>query len=509
MTVNSMEQPVLRSMSKEGIAFFTSVCVAATIFVLLYFETLSEIVAMWGTYRGSHGPVILAISLYMIWLNGDKLKQIPSAPHYLLGIVVTMFGCFLLAAGRVGSVLLLQYLSLVVSLWGLILLIGGDRFFGILWYPVGYLGFMFPIFSEVLDKFSIYLQTTAAWIAATIMSVAGIAVYQHGHVLDLPMITLDVAKECNGVNHIMALVSLAIPLAYWSQQTWIKRAILIALAFPIGVIANGLRVSVIGLYAYYQPGDPVHGPYDLFYVSFIFFFGMGALIGLSRLLRSKEPRGDEGKLCEASTLSYRTQSLLRQGVAFAVAISILLSTWMYVVMFKPEVVALAQPIETFPYEINRWKGQDLADKESMFGEFLADIELQRVYFDKEGGQFKLYIGYFPVQSQDKEVVHYRFDSLQENAKPFSLRADGSVTIKMTSGRESSEERTACFWYVIHDAVITDRYAAKLATISGALLHRKTNAAIVVIEFPGEEFDQSDIAVVEGLFPVIQSHLRTG
>ena len=51
-----MEQPVLRSLSKEDIAFFTLACMAATIFVLLYFETLSEIVVMWGTYRGITWP---------------------------------------------------------------------------------------------------------------------------------------------------------------------------------------------------------------------------------------------------------------------------------------------------------------------------------------------------------------------------------------------------------------------------------------------------------------------
>ena len=510
MAVKSSEQPVLRSLTKEDIAFFALACLAAAIFVLLYWETFSEIAVMWGTYQGAHGPVILAISLYMIWIKRELLKQIPPAPLYLSGIAVTIFGCFLLAAGRVGSVLLLQYLSMVVSLWGLILLIGGGKYFGILWCPVGYLIFMFPIFSEILDAFSIYLQTAAAWMASTIMSLAGVEVYRHGHLLDLPTITLDVARECNGVNHIMALVSLAIPLAYWTQPTWMKRGILIGLAFPIGVIANGLRVSIIGIYAYYLPGGPAHGPYDLFYVSFIFFFGTGALVVLSQVLCGKEICGHESKLSEPSA-SRSLQSLLKRGVAFAVASGILLSTWLYLVTFNPEVVALAQPIETFPYEVSKWKGQDLVVKGSVFGEFLADIELQRLYSDGEGGQFRIYIGYFPVQGQDKEVVHYRFDSLQANAVPLSLKVNGSVIgIKMTIEKEESSGRTACFWYVIHNEVVTNRYGAKIATILDGLLYQRTNAAIVVIEFEKDGLGDPDIEAVEKFFPVIMTQLtKTG
>jgi hypothetical protein len=63
MTIKSMEQPVLQSLGKANITLLALACGAVALFVLLYWETFSEVAIMWGTYQGLHGPVLLAISL--------------------------------------------------------------------------------------------------------------------------------------------------------------------------------------------------------------------------------------------------------------------------------------------------------------------------------------------------------------------------------------------------------------------------------------------------------------
>jgi EpsI family protein len=473
------------------------------VFSLVYLGTLSWIVSTWSTYQGSHGPVILAISLYMIYLQRESIKGMALSPNLPLGIGLTLTGCFLLISGKVSSVLLLQYLSLVVTLLGLVLLLAGTGYLKMLWYPIGYVIFMFPIFSELLATFSLHLQTIAAWIAHKILSAAGVAVFRQGHFLELPSVTLDVARECNGINHMMALVSLAIPLAYWTHKSWIKRVALIGVAFPIGILANGLRVSIIGLYAYYGPKGPVHGPYDLFYVSFIFFFGMFLLIVLNSVIAGRGIKKQKEAQSSLPAVSF-SDKRPSQIVPIVGAVGILLMTWSYLFFFKPEPVYLAKPIEAFPTRVGDWIGRDVTFKDLPFSYFSADNELKRIYSDGRGHELKLYIGYFPSQEQGKEIIHYRFDPLQENARERSLETDGGVTnINVSEYDERSQRRSIYFWYEINRRVLTGRYAAKAATILDALLHRRTNAAIVVIST-----DKPDDETIKEFYLPIQNALKT-
>lgn len=480
--------------------------IAAT-FILVYFSTLSWIVGTWSTYQGSHGPVILAISIYMIWTKRGLFRIMDVSANLPFGIALTTAGCLLLISGRLSSLLLLQYLSVIITLLGVVLLLWGTSFIKVLWYPIGYLIFMFPIFSEVLDTFSIHLQMAAAWIAYNILNVAGIAVYRHGQFLELPSIALEVARECNGINHIMALVSLAIPLAYWTQRSWAKKIILIVSAFFLGVVANGLRVAIIGLLAVYKPGGPLHGPYDLFYVSFIFFFGMFSLVALSSVLAGKRTK-ESGK--ENPTLSKSTVRNYPATQVFPLVIgaAIFLLTGSYLFFLKPEPVYLARPIEEFPYKMGNWTGRDVNFTELPFSYFLADNELKRIYRDDKGHEIKLYIGYFTSQSQEREIVHYRFDPLQTNARKIPLDTGSGVTnIKVSEPDEMHNRRSIYFWYNINGRVLTDRYAAKTATILDALLHRRTNAAIVVISADGADKEKLDMEFIKSIFPIMQTYLR--
>ena len=494
--------------AKDHKAFMTGYCLLSIAVVTLYLETLSKIVATWSTYQGSHGPVILAIAISMIWMKRGALRGMVPSPNVLWGGGLTLAGCFLLVCGRFGSILLLQYLSLIVTLLGLVLLLWGGSYFKALWYPMAYIVFMFPIFSEVLDVFSLQLQTVAAWVASTILSGAGIAVYRHGHVLDLPMISLDVARECNGINHIMALVSLAIPLAFWTPCSLIKKLIVIGAAFPIGVIANGLRVSVIGAYAYYQPGGPVHGPYDLFYVSFIFFFGMICLMGLSSSMRVKAVPTYSEQKPSSLLMSVTNSSARRRGWVVFTAVAIMFFTGGYLALFEPEPVQLAEPIGQFPYRIGNWAGRDVDFKESVFGEFQADIELKRIYSDESGNEVGLYVGYFPSQKQDKEIVHYRFDPLQRDAVAVQINTrGGDVDVKMTQSYGVGGYGSVYFWYSINGKIVIGRYAAKVATILDSIVHRRANAAIVVLAVKKHSQGWSDSEIVEEFFPILQAYLR--
>jgi EpsI family protein len=471
-------------------------------FAFVQSSTFSWMLHNWFSYRGSHGPVILGISLYMIWSKRKEILNLNIQPNLLFGAVITILGCFMLISGIFSSILILQYISLIVTLFGVVWLIFGANYLKALWYPIGYLIFMFPIFSELLERYSIVFQNIAAWIAYNILNLSSIAVLRNANFLELPNITLNVARECNGINHITALVSLAIPLGYWTQRTWLRKSILILAAFLIGIFANGLRVAIIGFSSIYNKGGSLHGPYDLFYVSFIFFFGMAILIAISTLMMQK--KSTTVRSLDAAALNLTRPSPI-QLLPLITAIVIFLLTIGYLFLLKPKPVYLQRSMTEFPRIIGNWSGQDIAFTEPPFKYFSADTELKRVYKDNSGREIKLYIGYFASQDQDREIVNYRFDPLQQNAKVIRIPIGSDVIVIKN---KIDNKASVYFWYDINGKALTDRYAAKAATIFDAFLHRRTNAAIVVIAADRAEKEKADIQFVKDLFPVIQTYLET-
>lgn len=105
---------------------------------VLYFDTFVRLVKNLFTYENSHGLLILTVSLYLIWKKRDQLKRLPIRPNLIYGTLLTAFGCFIFLSGKLSSTQLLQQVSLVATLLGVIYLTLGYGHFRALLVPVGY-----------------------------------------------------------------------------------------------------------------------------------------------------------------------------------------------------------------------------------------------------------------------------------------------------------------------------------------------------------------------------------
>lgn len=477
-----------------------------------YFVTFTWIIHEWGTYKGTHGPVILAISLYMIWSKRQQIRQLLVRPNFISGICLTMFGCLLLILARVSSTLLLQYLSLIITLSGLVLLIWGTDHLKILWLPIVYLMFMFSLFSELLGYISIYLQDISTWIAYIILKLVRIPAVKSGEYIYLQDVTLEIARECNGINHIMALVGLSILLAYRSQNTFRKRALLIISAFFVGIFANGLRVAIIGIWIGYNKGNFAHGPFNAFYIPFIFFFGMLVIIGLNKIMMEKDI-GSDAK--DKQYITVKTDHRITQSrivLSHIIAIILLLMTGGYLHFNKSVPRYLEKPLSFFPTVIGSWTGKEASFTGLPFNYFSADEELKRIYTDNQGDEIKLYIGYFPHQDEERKIVSYKFDFLQQNANKIQIPLGNNlIEIKSTEFAAKDTAETVYFFYDINGRILVNRYVAKLATIYDAIRNKRTNASIVVISFHHQSDDPKmkmhALEFIRDAFPLIQRYLK--
>jgi len=490
-------------------------------FLFAFREIISWIIKGWFTFSHSYSLLIFIITIYMVWLKKDHLNKLQIKPDLFFGACLTITGCMVLILGKLSSTLVLQGVALVFTLLGLVLLILGPRYFNVLFMPVGYLLLMFSLIEELLGNISIYFQNVTAWIAAQLLDAFGMPVLLSQRFIELPHITLEVAKVCNGINHIVALVALAIPLAIMRQRSIWHKILYILFAFAIGIFANGLRVALIGIWTLYSKNmESVHGPFELLYVSFILIFGLTLLFIAWLFDKRKTFQATNAKEERSADSKGLRNSYKFQALPAAIACVILFLAGFYVYAYKPVPVYLAKPLESFPNVIGQWHGEDVKDKDWPFKNHIADVKMKRIFRNSSNYNIGLYIAYYFSQNQEKEIISDRFNWLYNRAENQSVKLDSDTILiqkglprGLTGQTYKDDKRSFYFWYEIDRKILTGRYKTKLVTLLNSFIKRRSNGAMIVVTIDdnwhkNKEANEHAVEFIENAFPYIQEHLKT-
>jgi len=491
-----------------------SLLLIALAYFFLFFNPISLIVKSWFTHSNSQGFLIFIVSLYIVWSKRKYLSGAPIQHSIIKGSLVTTVGCLLLLLGKLSHTILLQELSIIVTLLGLVWLLFGSIHLRYLYMPICYLILMLPLFSVIFAKQLIYLQLISTSIASGILTLIGVPVFKTGHFIHLPHIILNVTSECSGINHIIALVALSVPLAYVTQKTRLRRVVLVLSAFFIGILANGLRVALVGIWTYYNRNATIHGPSDIFLVSFVFIFGFITLliisiitgkIKFSKITKPKMNRIDLKKIIASSRVSLAA-------ITTAIVISLLSGVCLY--FYTPKPVYLGKDLNNFPTLIGNWEGKDVEKFDEPFKNLAPDSLLKRVYYDPSGNRVNLCIGYYAIQSEGREIFESSYNLLYENSHSVNLLPNSSSEAIARSADLNStrNQKRVCIYYVINGQFTTSRYIAKLKTLMNIITKRINNAAIVIISFQNKPNNEGSNALSYGkqfansIMPILRSYL---
>lgn len=479
--------------NKTSILVLANLIVFLVLFSAIYWEVIISTIRGWFGLQGFHGLLIFGISLYITWLKRNKLLNGVVSPNIIWGGFITLFGCILFIIGNFSSVLLAEQVSLIIVILGIILLVFGNYFFKELFLPVFYLLFMFPLFEEILSFFSGYFQIIGVYIGSNLLKLYGIPVFVNDLVIKLPHISLEVAKVCSGINHITALISLSIPLAYITRKSTIGMVFLVAITFIVGIVSNGLRIALIGVWTLYNDSSTIHGPFSLLYAStiFMFIFAIIVFIAVST---------GKSYIKESIDKSKKTSVEIKNNIQFLIKMKkiwigtlILLLTGYYINFLNPTPIFIDSFKNAIPTEISGWQGYDVDKLDERIDNSGADFEIKRIYTNSKGKSIKLFIGYFALQEQDKEVVSYKYDWLHERANAFQIKDHNhqNISIKKTKYVTNNDWKNALFWYQIGNFHTVDRHHAKIFTLFNALISRKTNGAIYIILLDKVEYEKEE------------------
>ncbi len=492
-------------------SLFLRATLLAFLFAALFYDSAHLLARTWaGRDDYSHGFIVPFISLYLAWADRERLKSIEARPSLTTGLFSLMIGCAMLIAGNAGGISILEQSAPVVIIPATVLMLLGARFVWALALPLFYLIFMVPVFDYFILRAHWPAQMLTATVAAKALGLIGVPVFQNMQFLELPNISLEVARECSGVNYLLSIVAVGIPLAWITQAGLKRRALLISFAVLVGIIANSLRVTLIGVWGYLG-GVVVHGPMHVFQGFFVSMAGFAFLFAAAWVMGIKKgPR--EKKAEELVPFNWASFNGKKFRSAWMVLVLMFIATIGFTRIHGIGEAGLdPQAFNPLSEGVRGWSARQFVNSFRANG---ADLESSIIFRNGSGRELMFYLGYFASQRQDKEMVNYSLNFLYDNSEEAEIVGPNGQRFKVNRAivKEGGRRFLFLYWYDINGRIVADRRLSKLYTVVDGIFRGRTNGAIVVLsgdvteDGALKEVYASETELASGLMPVLKDIL---
>lgn len=261
----------------------------ALLYVPTYFDLSQH---LWNTEEQGHGPLILLVSLFLMWQKRAEIFDQESAARGLLPWALLIGGLFLYIIGRSQDILVFEVGSQIPVLASAARFAGGRPALKALRFPILFLVFMVPLPGVVVDSITGPLKQNVSWIAEHLLYATGYPIARTGVTLTVGPYQLLVADACSGLHSMFSLFALGLLyLHLMKHSSNLRNALIILSVIPIAFTANVMRVMVLVLVTYHFGDEAgqgfVHGfaGMVLFAIALIFLFALDSVLGL--LFREK------------------------------------------------------------------------------------------------------------------------------------------------------------------------------------------------------------------------------
>ena len=209
---------------------------------LLFDSSLGERL-VGATLAGYAGPLCLGVAV----LGGLILLLDWGLGSLLAGMLLGLYGIW------PGQNDYLKDLGLILTLFGVVLTLGGWQIMRIAWFPIAFLVCALPWPGLVYSKVALPLQFLAAKVAVVVMNIAQVETYVEGTRMVIAEgaseHVLNVEEACAGMRSLMTFITAgaAIGFIFGGERPLWQRLLIVASAVPIAIICNVGRVSGMGV----------------------------------------------------------------------------------------------------------------------------------------------------------------------------------------------------------------------------------------------------------------------
>jgi exosortase len=225
-------------------------------FAWAYWPTLTGMADRWsGDPQYSHGFLVPVFALALLWSRRELMPKGPLQTNWWgLGLLGIGFLCRFVSAYFYLEPL--DGLSLLPTLLGLCLLLGGTATVKWCWPAVLFLGFMLPLPYTLEMALSQPLRRLATVASTFALQTLGFPAISEGNIIVVHEIRLGVIDACSGLGMLFTFFALATAVAIMINRPLGDRIIIFFSAIPIALVVNIIRITMTG-FVYITMGEEI------------------------------------------------------------------------------------------------------------------------------------------------------------------------------------------------------------------------------------------------------------
>lgn len=372
----------------------------AMLFLLFAPVFVDMVLQYWDSSTYNHILFVPLIIGWLVKLRAPELAKL-SPKAWWPALVPFAGAMFLWLVADVTGIALAAHLAMVVALQSATLAILGPRVCTALLFPLLYGLFLVPFGDELVPT----LQMITADLTIGLTHWSGIPAVIEGVFIDTPAGLFEVAEACSGVKFLIAMIALGTLTAHVCFASWIRRALFMAVAVVLPILANGVRAWGT-IYIAQSQGIEFAAGFDHIFYGWIFFaIVMGLLLALS-WRHFDRPRDDsfiEGDALASSGLFDAVERLSISGsraLLGLAALALVFVAW----SAQARQIEADLPGQIYLPQVDGWQRAPFADTEwwepRAHG---ADHRLIGSYVNDQGARVELFIALYGAQEDGREA----------------------------------------------------------------------------------------------------------
>lgn len=465
--------------------------------VLGYWPLFQRLTSTWDSGDNSYGYLIIPLFLYLCWEKRDSFRFSQFSWSFA-GIGVTILSPLLLLVGEVGSMETLIFIGIWCSFVGIMATLYGKRLKDLL-FPLLILLFIVPLPPFINKTFTFQLKLLASSMSAVMLRASGISVLMDGNILDLGVTQLQVVDACSGLRYVMSMLLMALLIGHFFLASRWRQAVIVALAIPLTLVVNALRIWLTGVLVVNDLGRFSEGDFHDS-IGLVMFLASGALlVWLALLLRG--PFSSSATVPSGEVRQEEQVKSLRPLLLTIVICTLFLGGGWALARLQAEqhVSPPRSSFDSFPMQLGGWQGTRHYLSQEILDALWSDDYVSASFARPGSGNvIHLLIPYYTYQGT-RHTAHAPqscllgsgWAVLRTQERTFKTRFGNNLPVTILELKKGQDTMLSGFFFLGRGRVITSPWRNKLYLILDSFTKRRTDGALVRAEMvvaPGQSQD---------------------
>ncbi len=212
-----------------------------------YWPILGEMASRWSDDpQYSHGYLVPVFSLALLWMRRRQV-DFGRLRGSWWGIPLLGIGAAVHLAGAYFYVAWVEAISLLATLGGVCVCLGGWKALRWSGPSIGFLFFMLPLPFRLEGTLAYPLQRFATKASTYLLQTAGFPALAEGTVILMEDVRLGVVEACSGLSMLVTFFALATAVALVLPRSWLDKLLIVSSAIPIAILVNVVRITATGI----------------------------------------------------------------------------------------------------------------------------------------------------------------------------------------------------------------------------------------------------------------------